>query len=101
MKSVMHPVTITLFVIILLVSLPMLLPKKEVVLTNTQLRQAAALHNLVSVPKSRAEVLQATYNPQNPPSSAKITLGKQLYFDTRLSRDRSISCATCHLLQEG
>jgi len=101
MKSVMHPITITLFVIILLVSLPMLLPKKEVVLTDAQLRQAAASHNLVPVPKSRAEVLQATYNPQNPPNGAKIALGKQLYFDTRLSRDKSISCATCHLLQEG
>jgi len=34
--------------------------------------------------------------PNNPQSSAKITLGKQLYFDTRLSKDNTISCATCH-----
>jgi cytochrome c peroxidase len=26
----------------------------------------------------------------------KIELGKMLYFDTRLSRDNTISCATCH-----
>jgi cytochrome c peroxidase len=32
----------------------------------------------------------------NPPSSLKISLGKQLYFDTRLSNDNTISCATCH-----
>ena len=32
----------------------------------------------------------------NPPSAAKIALGKQLYFDPRLSRDNSISCASCH-----
>lgn len=32
----------------------------------------------------------------NPPTLAKIKLGKQLYFDTRLSGDNSISCATCH-----
>jgi cytochrome c peroxidase len=34
--------------------------------------------------------------PGNPPSSAKIRLGKELYFDTRLSADGTVSCATCH-----
>jgi len=32
----------------------------------------------------------------NPPSAAKIALGKQLYFDPRLSRDNTVSCASCH-----
>jgi cytochrome c peroxidase len=32
----------------------------------------------------------------NPQTTAKILLGKQLYFDTRLSKDNTISCATCH-----
>jgi cytochrome c peroxidase len=34
--------------------------------------------------------------PGNPPSSAKIQLGKELYFDPRLSADGTIACATCH-----
>jgi len=34
--------------------------------------------------------------PDNPQSSQKIQLGKLLYFDTRLSKDNTISCATCH-----
>ncbi len=34
--------------------------------------------------------------PGNPPSSLKIHLGKELYFDTRLSADNTVSCATCH-----
>ena len=34
--------------------------------------------------------------PDNPQSSAKISLGKKLYFDPRLSSDGTISCATCH-----
>lgn len=34
--------------------------------------------------------------PNNPPSSAKILLGKMLYFDVRLSADNTVSCATCH-----
>ncbi len=32
----------------------------------------------------------------NPITEEKIVLGKQLYFDTRLSEDNSLSCATCH-----
>ncbi len=34
--------------------------------------------------------------PGNPPSSLKIHLGKELYFDPRLSADNTVSCATCH-----
>ncbi len=29
-------------------------------------------------------------------TAAKVALGRQLYFDTRLSADNSVSCATCH-----
>ena len=32
----------------------------------------------------------------NPLTRAKIELGRQLYFDTRLSSDNSVSCASCH-----
>lgn len=32
----------------------------------------------------------------NPPTPEKISLGKQLYFDGRLSADNKVSCATCH-----
>uniref|UniRef100_A0A7C4QIU4 C-type cytochrome n=1 Tax=Schlesneria paludicola TaxID=360056 RepID=A0A7C4QIU4_9PLAN len=32
----------------------------------------------------------------NPPTPEKIALGKQLYFDARLSLDNTISCASCH-----
>jgi len=32
----------------------------------------------------------------NPITSAKIVLGKQLYFDPRLSKDGSVSCNSCH-----
>lgn len=33
---------------------------------------------------------------ENPLTRAKIELGRQLFFDSRLSVDVSISCATCH-----
>jgi len=32
----------------------------------------------------------------NPMTEAKVELGKMLYFDKRLSRDGTVSCATCH-----
>jgi cytochrome c peroxidase len=34
--------------------------------------------------------------PDNPLNREKIELGKQLYFDPRLSRDDTVSCASCH-----
>ncbi len=37
----------------------------------------------------------------NPMTRAKIELGRQLYFDTRLSTDSTVSCATCHDPDEG
>jgi len=39
----------------------------------------------------------AAYIPDdNPMSAEKVELGKLLYFDPRLSKDKSISCASCH-----
>lgn len=37
----------------------------------------------------------------NPLTQEKIELGKQLYFDTRLSRDNTVSCASCHDPEKG
>lgn len=37
----------------------------------------------------------------NPQSAAKIELGKQLFFDTRLSADGTLSCNSCHNLAAG
>ena len=31
----------------------------------------------------------------------KAALGKKLFFDTRLSKDDSVSCASCHMLESG
>jgi cytochrome c peroxidase len=37
----------------------------------------------------------------NPLTAAKVALGKQLYFDKRLSVDNTISCASCHDPKKG
>lgn len=45
--------------------------------------------NNISIPKD------------NPLTRAKIELGRQLFFDTRLSADNTISCASCHHPDDG
>jgi cytochrome c peroxidase len=46
---------------------------------------------------AKLEPLSAVVAPQsNPQTAAKIELGKQLFFDRRLSGDGTMNCATCH-----
>lgn len=37
----------------------------------------------------------------NPVTDAKVELGRALYFDKRLSRDGTVSCASCHAPEKG
>ena len=37
----------------------------------------------------------------NPQTAEKIALGKQLYFEKRLSKDSTVSCASCHAPDKG
>src|SRR3954464_10526439 len=39
--------------------------------------------------------------PDNPMTPEKVELGKQLYFDPRLSCDDTVSCASCHDPKKG
>ena len=36
------------------------------------------------------------YPADNPPTAETIALGRKLFYDTKLSRDNSLSCASCH-----
>ncbi len=48
-----------------------------------------------------AGALQVKGVDENPLTRAKIELGRQLYFDPRMSADMSVSCASCHDPDEG
>ncbi len=51
----------------------------------------------VELPSNLAGGKDALYIPEdNPLTLAKIELGRQLYFDKRLSRNAEVSCADCH-----
>jgi cytochrome c peroxidase len=51
----------------------------------------------VRLPAGIPKEVWTYYVPKdNPVTVAKVELGRQLFFDTRLSADSTISCATCH-----
>ncbi len=56
---------------------------------------------LKPIPTTQAEINKLTNNASNPATKEKITLGKKLYFDPRLSKSGLISCNTCHNLALG
>ncbi len=37
----------------------------------------------------------------NPPTASSIALGRKLFYDTKLSKDNSLSCASCHHPKSG
>ena len=49
-----------------------------------------------SVPKAPLGLPSVPVPANTPMTSEKVELGKMLYFDTRLSGDGKVSCATCH-----
>lgn len=63
----------------------------RIVCTVTLLLAARFAH--AQTPAGLPEVKHPEDNPSSP---EKIALGKQLYFDPRLSADDTISCASCH-----
>lgn len=61
----------------------------------------------LAIPSAYAEDLSGWKLPpvpiprDNPQSAAKVQLGHQLVFDTRLSKNESMSCTSCHLPAAG
>ena len=68
--------------------------------TPRQLRAQAIEAGFASNPTTFQELLKL-YPPSKRPTKEMITLGKELYFDPILSREDSISCAGCHILEDG
>jgi len=102
MKFYKHPVFISFVVVGAISLLPFVIPKKPIKYPNDKkLRELALDGNMLSVPKTFDELLKVDNNPKNPLTRKKISLGKKLFFDNRLSRDMSINCASCHILEDG
>jgi len=102
MKRILHPAVITIGVVALIAVLPLFMPDKKMPQwSDVALRQAALSRNMLPVPQTYEKLLALLDTAKNPMSREKIALGRVLFFDTRLSRDQTLNCASCHLLGEG
>lgn len=72
----------------------------SILLASDSLVEKAKHNGLVAIPENQKELLKIT-DPNGTITSERVKLGKQLFFDTRLSQDGKISCHTCHLLNAG
>jgi cytochrome c peroxidase len=52
--------------------------------------------NVPGRPRLMSAVMPVGVPADNPPTDEKAALGKRLFFDTILSNDRTVSCASCH-----
>jgi len=87
MKKLLHPVPITLMVVVLIFSPPFFFSKKSTpVLTDAQLRERALSTTFKPVQKTYSVLLKVADNSENRLSREKIALGKELFFDTILSQ---------------
>ena len=102
MKKFLSPFIIFLLVMSIILSLPFLLPKRKLRnYSDEELRQTALSRNMLPIPKTFKKLLKIISTKKNPLTKEKIRLGKRLFFDTILSKDKPINCATCHILQDG
>ncbi len=65
---------------------------------NAQQARAAQAAAVPSPPKAFEELVVPADNPLTP---EKVALGRQLFFDKRLSGDGSRSCYSCHVCEKG
>ena len=102
MKSFILIVSITLVTITGIILLPDMLPdRKFKVYTDDELRSEALNRGMKPIPKTIEGLLSVVDTKDNPMTSRKIKLGKELFFDPILSKDKTINCASCHLLNNG
>ena len=71
------------------------------IFAEVSLRQKALDKGLKSIPKDFKTLITQVDDPNNPLNIPKILLGKKLFFDKNLSKDRTIACASCHDIKKG
>jgi len=86
------------------------MPKKLLVILALVAAILLVLNGCESTPKAVAidaaklkmfQPLPASMaSDKNPANDAKITLGRMLYYEPRLSKNHDVSCNTCHLLDK-
>src|SRR5215470_4572050 len=64
--------------------------------SQTARESAQMIDSLSELPVGLGTLRDPPIPKENPQAPGKVHLGRKLFFDTRLSADDSISCATCH-----
>ncbi len=73
----------------------------SVLLAQPSLRDKALSKGLRSMPTTFDALKTQVDDSNNPLTVSKVLLGKMLFFDANLSKDRTISCASCHHIDQG
>lgn len=71
-----------------------------VIYAEDKLLKSVKRAGLKAIPTDK-KALSRLIDPKKVITAKKVALGKQLFFDTRLSEDNTISCASCHDLTQG
>ncbi len=74
--------------------------EEKSVLTKWILEERAARYATNNAAELANEPVQALPDSLDT-NPAKVALGKKMYYDTRISLDNTISCASCHVLKNG
>lgn len=94
-----------LLLIVLMTAGPGDLPRRladAVHVAARPMREDAPVHLRGALPHRWSPLPPVAPAPaDNPTTPDKVALGRRLFNDRNLSRDRSVSCATCHSLQTG
>ena len=101
MKSFIQVIIVAFLFITFLLFLPNLTKERNFkTYSDAQLRATAKAKGLKAIPNTYEELLKINDDENNPMDLEKIALGKELFFDTKLSLDNTISCSTCHMISK-
>lgn len=97
----MKLIVLTTFLMSIFLYVLMYMPNKtRQYFTDDELRETALSRNMSSIPEKYEDLLKLVDTTNNPITKEKIALGKELYHEQLLSKDRDISCGSCHMLSQ-
>jgi len=96
-KILFYALIIIITVLSVILSIAYLTPPKVIPeYSDDKLRELALFKGLKPTPNTYEKLLELVDDVSNPMSASKIALGRELFFDTNLSKNGQTSCSTCH-----
>lgn len=101
MKTIIQVIIVAFIVISILLSLPSILKQRDFkVYEDDLLRKTAIAKGLKAIPNNYEDLEKIYKEKDITLDKEKILLGKELFFDTKLSSNNDTSCSTCHLISK-